>query len=59
MDAEPFGSRLRAAVQRTGPLCAGIDPSPALLRAWDLDDSPASAAEGRPGPECEQVAPYL
>jgi len=37
--AEPtFGDRLAAAVARTGPICAGIDPSPALLAAWGLPD---------------------
>lgn len=33
-----FGERLAAAVAEHGPLCAGIDPSPALLRSWGLDD---------------------
>ncbi len=33
-----FGSRLGAAMAARGPLCAGIDPHPALLRAWGLDD---------------------
>ncbi|MBM9468229.1 orotidine-5'-phosphate decarboxylase [Nakamurella leprariae] len=32
----PFGARLAAAVKARGPLCVGIDPHPALLRAWDL-----------------------
>jgi orotidine-5'-phosphate decarboxylase len=41
MQSEPFGARLHEALMRTGPLCAGIDPSPALLARWDLDDSPA------------------
>jgi len=36
---EPFGSRLAGRVLRMGPLCAGIDPSPALLEAWGLPDS--------------------
>ncbi|MEU4545948.1 orotidine-5'-phosphate decarboxylase [Nonomuraea dietziae] len=39
--SEPFGVRLRAQMERRGPLCVGIDPSPALLTAWGLDDSPA------------------
>ncbi|MFD1931980.1 MULTISPECIES: orotidine-5'-phosphate decarboxylase [Nonomuraea] len=39
--SEPFGRRLRAQMERRGPLCVGIDPSPALLSAWGLDDSPA------------------
>ena len=33
-----FGARLHAAVQARGPLCAGIDPHPALMHAWGLDD---------------------
>jgi orotidine-5'-phosphate decarboxylase len=37
---ESFGTRLRARLDKFGPLCVGIDPSPALLNAWDLDDSP-------------------
>jgi len=36
---EPFGSRLRAAMDDRGPLCAGIDPHPALMEAWGLTDS--------------------
>jgi orotidine-5'-phosphate decarboxylase len=34
-----------AAVGRTGPLCAGIDPSAALLASWDLPDSVAGLRE--------------
>lgn len=34
----PFGARLLAAVAERGPLCVGIDPHPALLRAWGLPD---------------------
>jgi orotidine-5'-phosphate decarboxylase len=33
---DPFGVRLRAAMDAHGPLCAGIDPHPALLEAWGL-----------------------
>jgi orotidine-5'-phosphate decarboxylase len=33
---EPFGSRLRRAMDAHGPLCVGIDPHPALLDAWGL-----------------------
>jgi orotidine-5'-phosphate decarboxylase len=33
-----FGARFHAAVEKRGPLCVGIDPHPALLRAWQLDD---------------------
>jgi len=36
-----FGARLRAAMDQRGPLCPGIDPHPALLEAWDLEDTPA------------------
>ncbi len=35
-----FGVRVAEAVGRTGPLCAGIDPSAALLHSWELPDSP-------------------
>jgi orotidine-5'-phosphate decarboxylase len=38
---ESFGTRLRDRLDKCGPLCVGIDPSPALLNAWGLDDSPA------------------
>jgi orotidine-5'-phosphate decarboxylase len=33
-----FGVRVAEAVGRLGPLCAGIDPSGALLGAWGLSD---------------------
>lgn len=33
-----FGERLDNAVRSRGPLCAGIDPHPALLRQWGYDD---------------------
>ncbi|SDQ46148.1 orotidine-5'-phosphate decarboxylase [Quadrisphaera sp. DSM 44207] len=39
--AVPFGARLAAAVAEHGPLCAGIDPHPGLLRDWGLDDDAA------------------
>jgi orotidine-5'-phosphate decarboxylase len=35
---QPFGARLGAAMAARGPLCVGIDPHPALLAAWGLDD---------------------
>ncbi|UGQ13059.1 orotidine-5'-phosphate decarboxylase [Yinghuangia sp. ASG 101] len=38
MMPQPFGARLRAAMDTRGPLCVGIDPHAALLRAWGLDD---------------------
>jgi orotidine-5'-phosphate decarboxylase len=34
-----FGDRVSEAVGRLGPLCAGIDPSAALLASWSLPDS--------------------
>ena len=36
-----FGSRLHAAVQERGPLCAGIDPHASLLADWGLSDDVA------------------
>jgi orotidine-5'-phosphate decarboxylase len=36
--ADTFGDRVAAAVRATGPLCAGIDPSPELLQDWGLTD---------------------
>ncbi|MGW7521258.1 orotidine-5'-phosphate decarboxylase [Streptomyces sp. NPDC054796] len=36
--AEPFGARLRCAMDARGPLCVGIDPHPSLLADWDLAD---------------------
>jgi len=38
---ESFGSRLGRAMADRGPLCVGIDPHPALLKSWGLDDDPA------------------
>ena len=35
---QPFGARLRAALDTRGPLCAGIDPHSALLLEWGLSD---------------------
>lgn len=35
---DSFGERVAGAVARTGPLCAGIDPSSALLGEWGLPD---------------------
>ena len=34
----PFGTRLRQAMDKRGPLCVGIDPHAALLEAWGLGD---------------------
>ncbi len=36
--ADSFGDKVAAAVRATGPLCAGIDPSGALLTSWGLTD---------------------
>jgi len=36
---EPFGARLRKALDSRGPLCVGIDPHAALLGSWSLPDS--------------------
>lgn len=38
---EPFGARLRRALDARGPLCVGVDPHAALLGAWSLPDSVA------------------
>jgi orotidine-5'-phosphate decarboxylase len=38
---ETFGERLHRAVRERGPLCVGIDPHAALLRAWGLSDDVA------------------
>ncbi len=35
---ETFGARLRAAMDRRGSLCVGIDPHPSLLSDWGLND---------------------
>ncbi|MDX3077185.1 orotidine-5'-phosphate decarboxylase [Streptomyces sp. NPDC088354] len=35
---EPFGARLRRAMDTRGPLCVGIDPHSSLLTAWGLGD---------------------
>jgi len=40
-----FTDRVVAAVRTLGPLCAGVDPSTALLSAWGLDDDPAGLSE--------------
>jgi len=38
---ESFATRVATAVEVTGPLCAGIDPSGRLLREWELGDDVA------------------
>ncbi|MFF2655438.1 orotidine-5'-phosphate decarboxylase [Streptomyces sp. NPDC058045] len=35
---EPFGARLRRAMDTRGPLCVGIDPHAALLTDWGVGD---------------------
>lgn len=35
---EPFGARLRRAMDERGPLCVGIDPHASLLASWGLGD---------------------
>ncbi|MGI6878214.1 orotidine-5'-phosphate decarboxylase [Microbacterium sp. gxy059] len=42
---ETFGQRVRAALRRRGPLCAGIDPHPGLLDDWGLTQDAAGARE--------------
>ncbi len=41
LSPEPFGARLRRAMDERGPLCVGIDPHAALLDAWGLGDDVA------------------
>ncbi len=41
MTPEPFGARLRRAMDTRGPLCVGVDPHAALLSAWGLGDDVA------------------
>jgi len=36
-----FGAKLAAMMAQRGPLCVGIDPHPALLRAWGLPETVA------------------
>ncbi|GAA2625794.1 orotidine-5'-phosphate decarboxylase [Streptomyces vastus] len=38
MNLEPFGTRLRRAMDERGPLCVGIDPHASLLTDWGLND---------------------
>lgn len=44
MSNQPFGARLRAAMDARGPLCVGIDPHAHLLDAWGLPDTPEGLA---------------
>ncbi|MFE9684826.1 orotidine-5'-phosphate decarboxylase [Streptomyces sp. NPDC002701] len=41
MSPEPFGARLRRAMDERGPLCVGIDPHASLLADWGLNDDVA------------------
>ncbi|MFG3656409.1 orotidine-5'-phosphate decarboxylase [Streptomyces sp. NPDC047706] len=41
MSLEPFGVRLRRAMDERGPLCVGIDPHASLLADWGLNDDVA------------------
>ncbi|GKQ40144.1 orotidine-5'-phosphate decarboxylase [Streptomyces sp. A012304] len=41
MTQEPFGARLRRAMDERGPLCVGIDPHASLLVEWGLNDDVA------------------
>ncbi|WP_326596236.1 orotidine-5'-phosphate decarboxylase [Streptomyces brevispora] len=41
MTQEPFGARLRRAMDTRGPLCVGIDPHASLLTSWGLNDDVA------------------
>ncbi|WP_030610446.1 orotidine-5'-phosphate decarboxylase [Streptomyces sclerotialus] len=41
---EPFGARLRRAMDARGPLCVGIDPHASLLADWGLNDDVAGLA---------------
>lgn len=38
---EPFGARLRRAMDERGPLCVGVDPHASLLAEWGLTDDVA------------------
>ncbi|MFE3858124.1 orotidine-5'-phosphate decarboxylase [Streptomyces griseorubiginosus] len=38
---QPFGARLRRAMDERGPLCVGIDPHASLLGEWGLNDDVA------------------
>ncbi|ARF59323.1 orotidine-5'-phosphate decarboxylase [Streptomyces gilvosporeus] len=44
MSPEPFGARLRRAMDERGPLCVGIDPHASLLADWGLNDDVAGLA---------------
>ena len=41
----PFGTRIAAVLDESGPLCVGIDPHGALLGEWGLTDDAAGVRE--------------
>lgn len=45
LETRAFGRRLRRALDAHGPLCVGIDPHEALLRAWGLEVSASGARD--------------
>ncbi len=53
-----FGARLHAAVERRGPLCAGIDPHAGLLHEWGLGDDVAGLERFALG-AVEGLAPHV
>ncbi|RLV50221.1 orotidine-5'-phosphate decarboxylase [Nocardioides mangrovicus] len=55
---KPFGERLYAAMEDRGPLCAGVDPHPALLDAWGQTDS-ATGLERFALTATEALAPHV
>lgn len=55
---QPFGTRLRAAMQHRGPLCPGIDPHATLLAAWGLPDT-ADGCERFAMTAVEALAPVV
>ncbi len=55
---EPFGKRLRAAMDTRGPFCAGIDPHASLLGDWGLPDTPAGLERFALG-AAEALAPVV
>ena len=68
MTLEPFGARLRRAMDDRGPLCVGIDPHASLLAEWGLNDDVAGLerftrtvveALGRPGRRPQAAARVL
>jgi len=46
--AVTFGRRLATALEQRGPLCVGVDPSPALLSAWGLTHDASGLAVLKP-----------